>query len=222
MLGRRERLWRRTRLGLLLSAVGLLVSWIPIVAVLGAIFLSVGSTFLFLGARAAGRKHEVAVVVAYLVLTVAGAIIGVLLSAFLLQAYDASQRGLPLSDLRGTAALMLWASLPASFALTAGLVLQVAFLVPRERWRLMSVLAAALGVTATAATWLANADVAALGFAPVRASAIADFLIRVSVYRILEAPAYVGLALLYFTEHWRAAAPILTPSPVAGPNPENG
>src|SRR3990172_1711775 len=85
------RRWRRSRTGLVLTAIGLLISWIPIVAAISLFFLSFGSTFLFLGARAAGRTHEVRVVLAFLMLAVGGVVIGVLLGVFLLEAYSAAR-----------------------------------------------------------------------------------------------------------------------------------
>jgi len=203
-MGRSERWWRRTRIGLALSAIGLLVSWIPIVAVFGAFFLSFGSTFLFLGAKAAGRRHEVAVVVAFLALAIGGVIVGVLVSAFSLEALEAARQGLPMRSLQEPANLMLWATLPASFALAAGFGLQVVYLIPRRSRTLLLLLSISLILTAIATTWLAAPEVTALNEAPVRGATYADFMIRISVYRMIEAPAYVGLAILYLASYWNA------------------
>ncbi|HEV8594352.1 MAG TPA: hypothetical protein VGR51_02365, partial [Thermoplasmata archaeon] len=138
----RVRSWRRTRRGLVLTAVGLLLSWIPFVAAIAAIFLSLGSTFLFLGARAVHRRHEVAVVLAFLLLTIGGVIVGILVGAFLLQGYEAAVQGHPLRDLRDPASLLIWASLPATAFVIAGFALQVVHLIPPRR-RLALVLVSA-------------------------------------------------------------------------------
>ena len=218
---RRERWWRRTRLGLLLTGVGLLVGWIPIVAAVAALFLALGSTFLFLGAKAAGRRHEVLVVLSYLVMTVGGVLVAMFVGSFLLQAYDGAKRGLPLASLEEPALLMIWWTLPASVAIAAGFVLQVLLLLPRRQQRLMILLSLVLVVTATSATVLGAAEVASLGPQPVTASTIFDFLIRLSLYRMLEAPAYIGLAVLYFLGYWDAGLTLPRES-VPAPSPAEG
>lgn len=180
------------------------MSWIPIVAAVAALFLSFGSTYLFLGAKAAGRRHEVAVVVAFLVLTIGGVILAILVGSFLLQAYNAAQEGLPLSDLRDPAFLLVWASLPATVLVAAGFAVQVVLLVPSRQRRFLWIATAGLVAAAVLATWLADPELAALDARLTRGALVVDFVLRVSLYRMLEAPAYVALAILYLTTYWEA------------------
>jgi len=205
---------RRTRWGLLLTALGLLLSWTPFVAALGALFLSLGSTFLFLGARGAGRRHEVAVVLAFFLIAIGGVAIGFLLGAFLLQAYDAANGGRALSTLRDAAGLLIWATLPATFVITAGFGLQIALLLPRRRQAVLVAFCLALASSAALATWLSAPEIATLGVGRVRASTITDFILRLSLYRMVEAPAYVGLGILYLAAY---ADAVLTVGPTRTP-----
>jgi len=193
--------WRRTRWGLLLTAVGLLLAWIPYVSAIAVLFLSLGSTFLFLGARGAGRRHEVFVVLAFLLLALGGVLVGIFVSAFLLEAYDAGQTGRSLAVLQDAARLLIWGTLPATFCIAGGFALQVASLLPgRQRWLLLG-LCLLLAATASIATVFSDPEVLTLGPTPVRLGPVADFLTRLSFYRMLEAPAYVGLGVLYLTTH---------------------
>jgi hypothetical protein len=188
-----------------LTAVGLLLSWIPFVAAIAAIFLSLGSTFLFLGARAVHRRHEVAVVLAFLLLTIGGVIVGILVGAFLLQGYEAAVQGHPLRDLRDPASLLIWASLPATAFVIAGFALQVVHLIPPRRRLALVLVSAFLFAAATAATVLSDPELASLDDRLARGALIADFLLRISLYRMIEAPAYVGLAILYLEAYWENA-----------------
>ncbi|HYS72043.1 MAG TPA: hypothetical protein VEM95_06435 [Thermoplasmata archaeon] len=192
---------RRTRRGLLLTALGLMLSWIPFVSAVGALLLSLGSTFLFLGARGAGRRHEIAVVLAFLVLAIGGVAIGFLLGTFLLQAYDAAFAGRPFSTLRDAASLLVWATLPATVAVASGFGLQVVALLPPRRQRVLLGLCALLVASAVAATWLSDPEVAALGPVRVTYGSVSEFLLRLSLYRMVEAPAYIGLGLLYLATY---------------------
>ena len=214
------KLWRRTRRGLLLTAIGLLISWIPFVAVVSVFFLSFGSTFLFLGARAAGRKHEVCVVLAFLMLAVGGVVIGILLGAFLLEAYGAARAGLPLSTIRDIAGLVVWGTLPATFVISAAFASQVVTLLPRRQAFTLLGLCGLLAATATLATWFSGSEVVALGAVPIRTATVADFLFRISVYRLVEAPAYVGLAILHVMAYWELSAPGGTAGASAVPRAE--
>jgi hypothetical protein len=189
--------WRRTRAGLLLTSIGLIVLWLPLVAALGALFLSFGSTFFFLGGRAAGRKHEVSVAIAFLLLTVGGVITGIFLLAFLLETSSASSQDYPLASLREPARRLLWDTIPGTMALAAGIALQVHRLVPDGQRRRLYLFCAAVVVTAVAATWLAEPELALLDERPVTPGLVLDFLVRISAYRLLEAPAYLGLAAIH-------------------------
>ena len=209
-----RRWWRRTRGGLLVTAVGLILVWLPWLSVFGALFISLGSSLLFLGSRVGGRPHRIAVGLAFLAFAVGAAIIAFLLGAFLLRAFQIAGNE-PMSALRPDASLMQWGSLPGTAAIALGLALQVHFLLsPRERG-VMYGLTALLVITAYVATVLAEPEVAALGTEIVHTSPVFDFLSRVSLYRIVEAPAYLGLAVVYVFAHrasltrgaWRGAAP---------------
>ena len=190
------RRWRRTRTGLLLTSIGLFVLWLPLVAALGALFLSFGSTFFFLGARAAGRRHEVSVAVAFLLLSIGGIMTAVFFGAFLLEASYGASRGYSLRILEEPARRLLWDTVPGTLALSAGIAVQVHELVP-DRRRLLYSLAGLLAGTAIAATWLAEPELAFLDDRPVRGGSVLEFLLRLSAYRLLEAPAYLGLAAVH-------------------------
>lgn len=213
------RRWRRTRAGLLLTSVGLIVLWLPLVAALGALFLSFGSTFLFLGGRAAGRRHEVSVAVAFLLLSIGGVVTGVFFLAFLLEASYAATHGQPLEILAEPARRLLWDTIPGTLALAAGIAIQIHMLVPDVQRRRLYVLAAILAVTALAATWLAEPELAFLDARPVRAGLVVDFLLRLSVYRLLEAPAYLGLALIHLRAYSSEDLPVSAPTVAAADPP---
>ncbi len=203
---RRTRRLRRTRTGLVLTAIGLVLSWIPFVAAIAALFLSLGSTFLFLGARGVHRRHEVAVVLSFLVLTIGGVILGVLVGSFLLQGYEAAQAGAPLRDLREAASLLIWASLPATGLVITGFALQVVYMVPPRHRPILVLVSLFLFIAATAATFLADPELATLDGNQTRGVILADFLLRISLYRMIEAPPYVALAILYLAAYWDSAA----------------
>lgn len=186
----------------MLTAIGLVLSWIPFVAAVAALFLSLGSTFLFLGARGVHRRHEVAVVLSFLVLTIGGVIVAIFVGAFLLQGYDAAQQGAPLRDLRDAASLLIWATLPATALVIAGFALQVVYLVPPRHRPILVIVSVFLFVAAVAATFLADPELASLDTRPARGVLIADFLLRISLYRMLEAPPYIALAILYLAAYW--------------------
>jgi len=213
-----SRRWRRTRAGLLLTSIGLFVLWLPLVAALGALFLSFGSTFLFLGGRAAGRRHEVSVAVAFLLLSIGGVLTGVFFLAFLLEASYGAARGYPMAILEEPARRLLWDTVPGTLALAAGIAVQVHMLVPGDQRRRLYVLAGVLAVTALAATWLAEPELASLDDRPVRAGSVLDFLLRLSAYRLLEAPAYLGLAAIHLRVYANEGGLASVP-PVAAANP---
>ena len=188
--------WRRTRAGLLVTAIGLGLVWVPWISIVGALFISVGSSLLFLGARSWGRPHQVAVGVAFLAFAIGAIVIMFLLGAFLLRAYQIAGRE-PMSALREDAWTLQWGSLPGTAAIALGLVLQVNFLLARRDRGILYGLAALLVATAYVATALAEPEILALGATVVRTGPVLDFLSRLSVYRIVEAPAYLGLLVVY-------------------------
>ncbi len=209
----RLRRWKRTRLGLLLSAIGFLLAWIPLVAAIGALPIAFGSTFLFTGARAVGRRHENAVLIAYLALTVGGVAVGGLVGAFLLQAYHASKSGLALSTLSEPVALMIWGTLPGTVVIGGGFGLQALHLVPRRHRRTLVLTVATLAATAAAATVLSAHEATALPDARVTVASMLDLLTRLSLYRMVEAPSYLLLAILYFVAYWDAGIETAGPAP---------
>lgn len=193
----RSRRWRRTRTGLLLTSIGLFVIWMPLVAALGAIFMSFGSTFFYLGSRAAGRRHEVSVAVSFLLLSVGGILTGVYFLAFLLESWYGAFHGLPMRALEEPARRLLWETIPGTLAIAAGIAVQVHMLVPAPVRRRLYVLAALVAATALVATWLAEPELTLLDDRPIRAGLVVEFLLRLSVYRVIEAPAYLGLAVIH-------------------------
>ncbi|MBI4416902.1 MAG: hypothetical protein HY557_07960 [Euryarchaeota archaeon] len=212
------RWWRRTRWGLLLTSIGLIVLWIPLVAALGALFLSFGSTFLFLGSKAVSRKHEVSVSVAFVLLTVGGVIIGIFFVAFLLESLYVAGRGLPLESLLIPAQRLLWDTTWGTAAFAAGIALQINYLVAERQRRVVYGLCLLLFLTALAATWLSEPELAFLDSSPVRSSSVIEFLLRLSLWRMLEAPAYLGLAAVHMQAYWQRVFPTQpAPAPVADP-----
>jgi hypothetical protein len=138
----------------------------------------------------------VAVGLAFLAFAIGAIVIVFLLGAFLLRAFQIAGRETMMA-LRPDASLLQWGSLPGTAAIALGLALQVNFLLaPRERVVLYG-LTALLVATAYVATALAEPELAALDGTPVGTSAVFDFLGRLSLYRIVEAPAYLGLAVVY-------------------------
>lgn len=209
--------WRRTRAGLFISALGLLLVWLPWLSIIGALFISLGSSLMFLGARASGRQHRVAVGVAFLAFAVGAAVIVFLFGAFLLRAYQIAGRE-SMAALRPDASLLQWGSLPGTSAIALGLALQVMFLLARRERGILFGLTALLIVTAYVATALAEPEIRALGLETVRTGPVLDLLSRLSVYRIVEAPAYLGLAVVYlFAHHGTTAHPV---RPAASPAPQ--
>jgi len=198
--------WRRTRAGLLVTAIGLGLVWVPWISIVGALFISVGSSLLFLGARSWGRPHQVAVGVAFLAFAIGAIVIMFLLGAFLLRAYQIAGRE-PMSALREDAWTLQWGSLPGTAAIALGLVLQVNFLLARRDRGILYGLAALLVATAYVATALAEPEILALGATVVRTGPVLDFLSRLSVYRIVEAPAYLGLLVVYLAARRSSLGP---------------
>lgn len=210
---------RRTRTGLILSAVGLLILWVPWVSAAGALLVSLGSTFLFMGARAHGRAHHLAVVLAFLALGVGGVLIATLFGAFLLDAADAARRALTMGSLFDTASLLLWGTIPGTLTVIVGLVLQVHYLLaPRQRgWLFAAAMFLALSVLA--ATVFALPALDTLGDVRVRTGPVIEFLGSLSAYRIVEAPAYVGLAIVYLLAHRGTVPSVGGPRPVVAAVP---
>src|SRR5881628_1883343 len=75
-VGRRKQI-DRTKTGLLLLLIGGLISWIPIIGLLGGVLLLVGAILVILGRKAFGSTHARNVVLA-IVLFFVGIIIGVI------------------------------------------------------------------------------------------------------------------------------------------------
>ena len=212
---RAKKRWRRTRVGLLITALGLILVWLPWLSIIGALLISLGSSLLFLGARAGSRPHQVAVTLSFLAFAVGAIVIVFLLGAFLLRAFQIAGRA-PMAALQADASMLQWGSLPGTAAIALGLALQVNFLLALRERVVLYGLAVLLIVTAYGATALAEPEIAALDATIVRTGPVLDFLSRLSLYRIVEAPAYLGLAVVYLFAHrstldhvvWREAAPV--------------
>src|SRR3989442_8477857 len=67
----------RTKTGLLLLLIGGLISWVPIVGIVGGLLLLIGAIFVILGRKAFGSTHARNVVIA-IVLFFVGVIIGII------------------------------------------------------------------------------------------------------------------------------------------------
>ena len=126
-----------------------------------------------------------------------------------------------MSVLRQSASLLIWGTLPATFSVAVGFGLQVLRIIPsRHRLPLVG-LVLLLGATAAIATVLSDPEILNLGSTPIRVGTVADLLLRLSLNRMLEAPAYVGLGLLYLLAHWEIGVHGLTPT-AAGPAADPG
>ncbi len=181
--------------------------WVPWASLGAFLALSVGSTVLFLGARGLGGLHRIAVTVAFVAFLVGGIAIAALFGAFLYDAYVAAYLLRPMATIADTASLVVWGTLPATIAVAAGIALQVTYLLPAGRRVLPWALVAVLIATAVIATLLAAGELAAFGAAPVRRDTVIDFLWRFSLYRIVEAPPYVGLGVMYLIARSSATVP---------------
>ena len=179
--------------------------------------ISLGSTLLFLGARASGRPHRVAVALAFLAFTIGAVIIVFLFGAFLLHAYQIAGRE-PMATLREDASVLQWGSLPGTVAIAVGLALQVNYLLPLRDRAVLYGLTTLLVITAYVATSLAEPELATLGALRVRTGPVLDFLSRLSVYRIVEAPAYLGLAFVYLFAHRGTLSHVVRGLSTAVPN----
>lgn len=123
-----------------------------------------------------------------------------------------------MAALREEASILQWGSLPGTAAIALGLALQANFLLPlRERWVLYG-LTIVLIVTAYVATALAEPELATLNTLTVRTGLVLDFLSRLSVYRIVEAPAYLGLAVVYLIAHRITQSNVVLGSSAAVPH----
>src|SRR5947209_16915521 len=67
----------RTKTGLLLLLIGGLISWIPLVGILGALLLLIGAILVIIGRKAFGSTHARNVVIA-IVLYLVGILVGII------------------------------------------------------------------------------------------------------------------------------------------------
>src|SRR5206468_1111359 len=78
----------RARRGLLLSLAALVVLWIPMISIVGALLLSLGSTLIYWDRGEFGRPHRSSVVRAYALFWLAAAVYTVVFLAFVSAAYS--------------------------------------------------------------------------------------------------------------------------------------
>lgn len=188
----------RTRHGLLVTAVALGLLWIPTVAIFGGVLLSIGSTLLFLDRRPFGGPHRSAVVLAYGLFWLAALGYAISFGAFLWTAYTAYRAAEPLDAIRGAADALVWVTTLPTLLLVAAIALQIRRLLAPHPLRYLPWAALALAVLVGVATVLASVDLAAgLGTGPIRVATVLALLDRIGMWRLVEAPGFLGLAYLY-------------------------
>ncbi len=189
----------RTRRGLGITAGALVPFALPLLSAFGALFLSVGSTLLFLDRRPFSATHQTAMKVSYALFWVAAVVYVGVFGVLLSQSYDAYLASHPARQLRGPTEFFIVATTAPTGLLVSALGLQVRFLLPRKlRWHLPASVGLLLGLV-VAATYLAYVFVPpSLGTEGIHISTVTGILNDVSVYRVIEMPGFLWLAYLYF------------------------
>ena len=188
---------RRTKGALSLAVVALVLLAAPIVSPLGAFLLSIASTLLFLDRRGFNRAHRTAMEVSYALLWIAAVLYGILFASYLSAAYASWQAYLPMASLDGPTRFFIVATTVPTALLAAALGLQIWFLLPPARRHLARWCVLGLVALALIATVLALAYVPpSLGPDQIHVSTVLDVLNQVSLWRLAELPAFLGLAAL--------------------------
>ena len=210
----------RTRRGLTLTILSLLLLWIPSASIIAGALLSVGSTLMFWDRHPFPPAHRSAMRLAYVLFWVAAALYAFVFARFVWSAYDAWQVGAGLDTIRPATELFIWLStIPTEF-LVAAIALQIRFLLPpKSRWQVRWA-AVALGGLVLLATVIAYLDVVPiLGPEIVRMSSVLGILNRISLARLVEGAGFVWFAYLYYRAHGNIvpkAAPVAGPPSIPG------
>jgi len=196
----RQVLWGvRTKRGLLLTAVSLVLFWIPGLGPVAGLFLSVGSTMMFWDRHAFPPAHRSAMNVAFALFWVAAALYTILFLVFVGTAYYAWLGIGRMNELLPAVVLFVWDSTAPTLLVVVALLLQIARLLPARKRRLLwvaGILATGLIVLATVIAYL---DVSAgIGTEFVRMSSVLGVLNRISIARMVEGPGFTMLAYLYY------------------------
>lgn len=216
-------LWgTRTKRGLAITIISLLVLWIPGATVVGAALLSVGSTLMYWDRHPFPSAHRRTVVASYLFLWIAAALYVVVFVAFLSNAYGAWLERKVLEEILPGIIAFIWLSTIPTEIIVAAIALQIRNLLPPSLRRQVPWAAIALGGLVLLATVLAFLDVAGgVGSEPVRTSSVLAILNRISVLRIVEGPGFAWFAYLYYRARGTIvpkAAPAGAPAPsIQGP-----
>jgi len=202
------RLWgARTRRGLALTLVSLLLLWIPNVTVFGGALLSIGSILIFMDRHPFPPAHRRAVVLAYILFWLAAAAYVVVFVAFVSTAYSEFLNRRNLDALRPMTVVFIWLSTLPTELLVAAIALQVRNLLPPSVRRQVPWAAVLLGGLVVLATLLSFWDLApGLGAESIRTSSVLGILNRIALVRIVEGPGFVWFAYLYYRAH-RAVVP---------------
>ena len=189
----------RTKRGITITIISLILLWIPNVTAIGAVLLSVGSTLMFWDRHPFPSAHRRAVYASYLLLWIATALYGLVFAVFLSNAYGVwlARRGLE-ETLPGITAFIWLSTIPTEIVVAA-VALQIRNLLPPPLRRQVPWAAIALGALVLLATVLAFLDVGG-GVPPeaVRVSSVLGILNRISVQRIVEGPGFAWFAYLYY------------------------
>ena len=84
----------RTKTGLLLLAVSFLISWIPLVLVIGVILAVIGAILVILGRKAFGPRHASSVVISVLLYVVSIVLAAIFFAWFFVASYEATNGNL--------------------------------------------------------------------------------------------------------------------------------
>ncbi len=179
--------------------VGALVMFaLPFVAPLGAVLLSISSTLLFADRRGFSPAHRSATALSYALFWAAAVLYGILLGAYLVQAYVAWRAFEPMAALGTETAFFIAATTVPTGLLATALGLQIRFLLPPGLRPLVRWCVLALVLLVLLATYLGlryvPSDLAPGG---IHVATVAGVLNQVSLTRAVEVPGFLGLACLY-------------------------
>jgi len=199
----RRVLWgARTKRGIALTIVSLVILWIPNATIFGGLLLSIGSTLMFWDRHPFRPAHRRSIRVAYLLFWIAAAGYAVLFIAFVSTAYAEWSRRGTLDDLRPMTVLFVWLSTGPTELLVLAIALQIRHLLP-DSLRPQALWATiALAGLVLLATILAHLEFSpGMGSEVVRLSSVLGVLDRISVLRLVEGPGFAWFAYLYYRAH---------------------
>jgi len=193
-------LWEtRTKRGITVTILSLILLWIPGATIVGGALLSVGSILMFWGRHPFSPEHRRAILVAYVLLWVAALLYVIVFVAFVLTAYEAWASGATMDRIQPATVAFVWVSTIPTELLVVALALQVLYLLPPRQRRHVPFASVALGGLVLVATVLAHLAVApGVGSDFVRMSSVLGVLNQISLGRLVEGPGFAWFAYLYY------------------------